>query len=146
LDANTHISKKEKKDLYEVTRRKPQDSGQPEGKLVNKDQLVNKINYINFKDDTLLINLKHSKYNKTLTLFARPQPCLGEMLDCLWPAKKDIRQLLKFYEFKNILIPDGQKLILVEPEVIRMDNETISLLLPDNGSKQLSFLRYPAGF
>jgi hypothetical protein len=37
LDANTHISKKEKKDLYEVTRRKPQDSGQPEGKLVNKE-------------------------------------------------------------------------------------------------------------
>ena len=133
LDVNTQISKKEKKDLYEVTQRRPQDHGQQKGKLVNKDQLVNKINYINFKDDTFLLNLKHRNYHKTITLFVRPQPCLGDLLDCLWPAKEDIQQVLKFYEFKNILIPDGQKLIMVEPEVIRMDKETISLLLPDYG-------------
>jgi len=133
LDVETQISKKEKRDIYEVTRRKEQDRGPDEGKAVHKDQLVNKINYINFKDDTLLIILKHRNYNKTLTLFAKPQPCLGELLDCLWPEKKDILQVLKLYEFKNILIPDGQKLIMVEPEVIRMEKETISLLLPDNG-------------
>jgi hypothetical protein len=133
LDVKTQISEKEKIDIYEVTRRRAPDRDQEEGKPVNKDQLVNKINYINFKDDTLLINLKHRNYNKTLTLFAKPQPCLGELLDCLWPEKEDILQVLKFYEFKNILIPDGQKLIMVEPEVIRMDKEAISLLLPDNG-------------
>ena len=117
VDAKTQISKKEKLDIYEVTRRRAPDRDQEEGKPVNKDQLVNKINYINFKDDTLLINLKHRNYHKTLTLFARPQPCLGDLLDCLWPEKEDILQVLKFYEFKNILIPDGQKLIMFEPEV-----------------------------
>ena len=133
VDAKTQISKKEKLDIYEVTRRRAPDREQEEGKPVNKDQLVNKINYINFKDDTLLINLKHRNYHKTLTLFARPQPCLGDLLDCLWPEKEDILQVLKFYEFKNILIPDGQKLIMFEPEVIRIDKEAISLLLPDKG-------------
>jgi hypothetical protein len=133
LDVNTQVLKEEKMDIYEVTQRRERDREQEEGKPVDKDQLVNKINYINFRDDTLLINLKHRNYRKTLTLFVRPQPCLGDLLDCLWPEEEDILQILKFYEFKNILIPDGQKLIMVEPEVIRMDKETISLLLPHNG-------------
>jgi hypothetical protein len=63
LDVKTQISKKEKMDIYEATRRRAQDRGREEGKPVNKDQLVNKINYINFKDDTLLINLKHRNYH-----------------------------------------------------------------------------------
>lgn len=133
LDVKTQISEEEKIDIYKVTRRTTQDRGAEQGKSVNKDQLVNKINYLNFRDETLLINLKHRHYDKTLTLLARPQPCLGELLDCLWLEKEDILPVLKFYEFKNILIPDGQKLIMVKPEVIRVDKETISLLLPDNG-------------
>jgi hypothetical protein len=133
LDVKTQVLKKEKRDIYEVTQRRARDRDPEEGKPVDKDQLVNKINYINFRDDTLFINLKHRNYCKTLTLFARPQPCLGDVLDCLWPEEEDIRQVLKFYEFDNILIPDGQKLIMVEPEVVRMDKETISLLLPHNG-------------
>jgi hypothetical protein len=133
LDVNTQVLKEEKMGIYEVTQRKSPDKDKEEGKPVNKDQLVNKINYINFRDDTLLINLKHRNYHKTRTLFARPQPCLGDLLDCLWPEEEDMLQVLKFYEFKNILIPDGQKLIMVEPEVIRTDKETISLLLPENG-------------
>jgi hypothetical protein len=133
LDVSTQVLQEEKIDLYAVSQRGAQDWDQQEGKPVNKDQLVNKINSINFRDDALLISLKHRKYNKTLTLFVRPQACLGDLLDCLWPEKEDILQVLKFYEFKNILIPDGQKLIMVEPEVIRMDKEAISLLLPHNG-------------
>lgn len=133
LDVSTQVTQKEKMDIYEVTQRKEQDRDQEEGKPVDKDQLVNKINYINFREDTLLINLKHRNYHKTLTLFARPQPCLGDLLDCLWPEEEDMPQVLKFYEFNNILIPDGQKLIMIEPEVMRMDSETISLLLPHHG-------------
>ncbi len=132
-DVNTQVPKEEKMDIYEVTRRRAQDRVQEEAKPVSKDQLVNKINYINFCDDTLLITLKHRNYNKTFTLLARPQPCLGDLLDCLWPEEQDILRVLKFYEFKNILIPDGQNLILVEPEVMRMDKEAISLVLPDKG-------------
>jgi hypothetical protein len=42
LDVKTQISKKEKMDIYEVTRRRAPDRDQEEGKPVNKDQLVNK--------------------------------------------------------------------------------------------------------
>lgn len=133
LDAATGTSEKEKISLYEVTHRITEDRDPKAGKSVNKNQLVNKINFINFQDDTLLINLKHRTYNKTLTLLAKPQPCLGDLLDCLWQQTENIQKVLKYYDFNNVLIPDGQNLILVEAELIRMDKDALSLLLPDNG-------------
>jgi hypothetical protein len=44
---------------------------------------------------------------------------------------KNISQILKSYHFSHLLITNGQKLLLVEPEVIRIDEESISLLLPE---------------
>jgi hypothetical protein len=133
LDVATHLGEKEKIDIYEVTQRITEDRSPEAGKPVNKNQLVNKINFINFQDDTLLINLKHRTYNKTLTLLAKPQPCLGDLLDCFWQKAENIPEVLKYYEFNNVLIPDGQNLIMVEAEPIRMDKDGISVLLPDNG-------------
>ena len=133
LDITTQVSEKEKLDIYEVTQRTAEDRGPEAAKAVNKNQLVNKINFINFQGDTLLINLKHRNYNKTLTLLAKPQPCLGDLLDCCWQKTENIQEILKYYEFNNALIPDGQNLIMVEAELIRMDKDAISLLLPDNG-------------
>jgi hypothetical protein len=133
LDVSTRINEKEKMDIYEVTQRSPSERGSEAAKPVSKNQLVNKINFINFQDATLLINLKHRNYNKVLTLSAKPQPCLGDMLDCVWQKAENIREVLKYYEFNNVLIPDGQNLIMVQAELIRMDKDAISLLLPDHG-------------
>jgi len=36
------------------------------GKEIRKKHLINKLNYINFQDGTVLVNFKHIKYN---TLF-----------------------------------------------------------------------------
>ena len=133
LDLTTRVNEKEKMYIYEVTQRITQDKGPEAGKPVNKNQLVNKINFINFQGETLLINLKHRNYNKTLTLLAKPQPCLGDLLDCFWQKAENIQEILKYYEFNSALIPDGQNLILVEAELVRMDKDAISLLLPENG-------------
>jgi hypothetical protein len=133
LDVTTRISEKEKMDIYEATQKITEERGPEAGKPVNKNQLVNKINFINFQGDSLLINLKHRNYNKTITLFAKPQPCLGDLLDCFWQQDENIQEILKHYEFNNVLIPDGQNLIMVEAELIRMDKDAIGLLLPDNG-------------
>jgi hypothetical protein len=132
-DANPQISVTEKNNLFEVSRRIPEDR-RPEGrKLIGRNQLVNKLNFINFQDSTLLINFKHRNYHSRLTLLARPHPCLGDTLDCFWEKSQEGLQVLDSYQFQNILIPDGQNLVQVEPEVIRMDKVAISLRLPDNG-------------
>ncbi|UCD79883.1 MAG: hypothetical protein JSW26_00165 [Desulfobacterales bacterium] len=100
-------------------------------KLVSKAQLINKLNYINFQDGTVLINFNHLKYDKTITVKATPQPCVGDLVDCLWSEDKNISQIIQSYAFSNLMITNGRRLLKVEAELVRMDNESISLLLPE---------------
>ena len=132
-NADPQISVTEKKNLYEVSRRIPEVRGPESQKWIGRNQLVNKLNFINFQDGTLLINFTHRNYHSRLTLLARPNPCLGDTLDCFWEKSQEGLQVLDSYQFQNILIPDGQNLIQLEPEIIRMDKESFSLRLPDNG-------------
>ena len=132
-NADPQISKTEKNSIYEVSRRGTEEKGLDDRKPVSKNQLINKLNFINFQDSTLLINFKHRNYQTRLTLLARPQPCLADTLDCVWEKSEEGLQVLDSYEFQNILIPDSQNLIQVEPEIIRMDNKVICLRLPDYG-------------
>jgi hypothetical protein len=106
---------------------RPDDSG----KKVRKAQLINKLNYINFQDGTVLINFHHLKYDKTITLKATPQPCMGDLVDCLWSEDKNVSHIIQSYAFSNLLITNGRKLLKVEAELVRIDSESISLLLPE---------------
>jgi hypothetical protein len=132
-DPDPQINVTEKKNLYEVSRRTPEVLGPENQKLIVRNQLVNKLNFVNFQDGTLLINFIHRDYHSRLTLLARPNPCLGDTLDCFWEKSQEGLQVLDSYQFQNILIPDGQNLIQLEPEIVRMDKESFSLRLPDNG-------------
>ncbi|MGD9348680.1 MAG: hypothetical protein PVF71_03450, partial [Desulfobacterales bacterium] len=117
-DADTQISSTEKKVLYAVTRRSSAEDESTEAVSISKAQLINKINFINFQDRTLLLNFKHRKYQTPLTLLAAPRPCLDDDLECSWVESDKVLNELPFYEFKNLLIPDGQNLIRAEPELI----------------------------
>jgi hypothetical protein len=132
-DADTQISSAEKKVLYAVTRKITVEEESAKTVSISKAQLINKINFINFQDRTLLLNFKHRKYQTPLTLLAAPQPCLDDDLDCLWLEPDKVLNQLPFYEFENLLIPDGQNLIRVQPELIRMDADIIRFRLPQMG-------------
>ena len=51
---------------------------------VTRRHLVNKLNYLNFQDQTILVGLRHVCYDSAVTLRARPKPCAGERLECGW--------------------------------------------------------------
>ena len=104
---------------------------QEKPRLVKKKDLINILNYLNFQDRTVLINLKHVKNNSTISRRAKPQPCFGDQLDCLWAEDAKFYQNLNLYKFKNILINDGPKLILVESELTRVSVNGISILIPE---------------
>ena len=110
-------------ELHEKAHREP--------RKVNKDRLVNKLNYINFKDDAILVNFRHQKYGHNVSCRAKPLPCLGDELACEWEDYPGLHRELKLYEFQNIFIPDGQKLIQAEPELVGISEEGIRFLLPD---------------
>lgn len=102
-----------------------------ERKSINKKRLVNILNYINFKNGSIIINFKHHKYGNIISLNARPQPCTGDILDCVWINATEIVQKLKPYEFQNIMVSDGLKIILAKPELARLNEDGISFNLPD---------------
>jgi hypothetical protein len=101
------------------------------GKEIRKKHLINKLNYINFQGGTVLVNFKHVKYDHTVSHRANPQPCLGEELKCLWIETDNISQQLSSYKFQEIVIPNGQKIILVKSDEIDFDDTGIRLVLPD---------------
>jgi len=101
------------------------------GKEIRKKHLINKLNYINFQDGTVLVNFKHLKYDHTVSHRAKPQPCLGEELKCLWIERDRISQQLSSYKFQEVVIPNGKKIILVKSNEINIDETGIRLVLPD---------------
>ncbi|MBW1940309.1 MAG: pilus assembly protein PilZ, partial [Deltaproteobacteria bacterium] len=100
-------------------------------KTVSKKKIINKLNYINFQDGTVLINLKHKKYNNTISLHAKLQPCHNDCLECLWVETEGLDQKLKLYEFQNFLVNDGQNVLLVRAEMKSISAKGISLILPE---------------
>ena len=129
--ANHEVLSQERADHFSVASRQSQFEELDTEIKVDKTQLINKLNFINFQDGTVSVNFKHLKYDKKITLKATPQPCMGDLVDCLWIEDKNISQILQSYRFSNILITNGQKLLKVEPEVIRIDAVGISVLLPE---------------
>jgi len=100
-------------------------------KQIDKKYLINVLNYINFSDETILIQFKHSKYGNIISLRAFPQPCINDTLDCIWIETIEVDKKLKAYEFLHFVIDDGQRLILVNPSLNRMSMEKISFNLPE---------------
>lgn len=107
------------------------DSQMEKGREVSKKQLLNVLNYTNFQDSAILINFKHLKYGNIISLQAKPQPCLGDILDCLWVKKEKLTQKLSAYKLLNFLLPDGQRMIMVEADLNKINEEGISFNLPE---------------
>jgi hypothetical protein len=100
-------------------------------KTLSREHLANRLNYINFQNGTITVNLKHRKFNNTISLQAKPLPCLDSSLDCFWIETEGIDQKLRIYQVQNFIIPDKQKMIMVEAEISKIDREGISFLLPE---------------
>ena len=86
-------------------------------------RLINKLNYINFQDRTILITFKHFRYDHTIRIEAKPLPCQDENLECCWADTSDLSLLSRYYTFDSLLVPDGQQVLQVTAELIRLDGE-----------------------
>jgi hypothetical protein len=104
------------------------------GRSVSKRYLINKLNYINFQDRTILVNFKHKKYDTPVSLQASPLPCSGDRLDCVWTSITD-PTFIRTHTFHNLFISDGKKCFLANPHVININDQGISLLLPETCSE-----------
>ena len=99
----------------------------------DKKQLINKINYVNFQDEKILVVFRHKKYLKTNFVKANPQPCNDENLTCFWADCRRLSEIFNSYAFDHILIPDGLDLLLVQAELLQLNESGIHVRLPDEG-------------
>ncbi len=98
---------------------------------LTRSYLVNKLNFINFSNRTVRLKFKHTRFDRTITLALKPLPCQGERLDLQWSQEDRSISRLHTFVFDSILIPDGQKLIRAEADIISMNQTGISLRLPE---------------
>ena len=131
LDTNTKVNVQEKEEILQASQQSIEASNNETGKQLSKEYLVNKLNFTNFQDGTILINFKHKKYDLSISLHARPKPCSGNKLECLWVETDELNEKLHSYKFNNIFVIDGTKLLSVTPEVSSMNDEGISFILPE---------------
>ena len=122
LDTNMEVNTQAKEEIFQANQQSAEASNNETGRQLSKEYLVNKLNFTNFQDDTILINFKHKEYDLSISLHARPKPCLGNKLDCLWVEKEGIFEKLHPYKFNNFFVIDGTKLLSVTPEVSNMDD------------------------
>ncbi len=97
---------------------------------VSKRRLVDRLNYLNFQNNSVILNYRHARYDRGVSLKAVPQPCVGDYLVCLWRDKEGLGKILKNYVLESLLVPNGQKLISVTPEIRCFNEKGICLKLP----------------
>ena len=117
--------------FYRLIDESTEDERPIKGKDVRKKHLINKLNYINFQDGTILINFKHVKYDQIISFKAKPLPCLGYELECAWAETDKLHKQLAFYQFKDILVPCDQKILLIKPDEISINEKGVSFILPE---------------
>jgi hypothetical protein len=98
---------------------------------ITKRNLINKINYKNFQNESIRINFIHNKDKRIISFNSNPQPCLGNRLVSLWLECPDISKLFDSYHFQNITFIDGQNLITFTGLLRCINTKGICITLPD---------------
>ncbi len=116
--------------LPKLVQSSPKNLAQKAKKVLRQD-LVNKLNYINFQDATVLLNFKHRQFKRTLSLGGKPAPCFDGKALIAWENPAGMPGKLQSFEFDHILLDDGLKLIRVEAEIEEINAQGLLLRLPE---------------
>lgn len=92
--------------------------------------LTDRINYMNFKDEPILINFHHKQHDYKVTKHVLPQPCQGDTLECHWTDISDLVPVFKNYHLKEVMVPDNNKVLMIKPELLSVTRKRIVLKLP----------------
>ena len=102
-----------------------------EWKEIRRDRLINSLNRINFQDEEIILNFKHTKYNTILSVPAKPQPCTDSIFHCQCTDPEFSENELQSYIFEHFYYTDGLKKVLVEAELENITSEKIEFILPE---------------
>jgi hypothetical protein len=98
---------------------------------VSRKQLSNILNYLNFRDGWVVVNLHGSFGQGNISLRATPDPSVSEIVRLAWsePPPRGIDG--GAYQFTDFLIDRGSRVIAVPGHATVIDHTGISVVLPD---------------
>jgi hypothetical protein len=128
---STAVASAEKNLLAALPAANPENCAADTDRKVTREQLVNRLNFINFQDDIIHAHFTHQEYERTLLVPAAPEPCLEKTLELRWLSETDVGSLLNTHLLDFILVPRGQKFIKSVPEVLAIDAKGACLALPE---------------
>ena len=129
-DPEPGVGPTEKQLLAEASTEKKTDTVRRPARRIPRAQLINKLNYLNFINGSILANFKHPVYGETSSLVAHPMPCLGGHLECRWVEGINTH-IFETHQFESLLLNKNQQMIKIVPEVLNIDREGISVNLPE---------------
>jgi hypothetical protein len=118
-------------DLFQQFKNVDLENQLEEGGKVSRKRLINALNYVNFQDGAILVNLKHPRYGQVISLEARPEPCLETTLRCTWTGDVALLANVGSYKFIHFLLAKDAKVILVKAEAKTIDGRGITFILPE---------------
>lgn len=115
----------------------PSSSPSPASSLrtVTRDQLINKLNYVNFQNRTVQLGFEHARHGHFLRLEARPEPCRDNRVRCTWVDPLAARDIPTSYIYSSFFVPDEHVLLRGLGRVTSIDGEGIEIELPDTCSE-----------
>lgn len=98
-------------------------------KNIARKNLINILNYIDFQNETILLNFKHVKNNSRVSLPGKPLACFDRHFECRFV--ENVAKYINKYDLESLFITYDDKFIMVKPVLREMDETKIRLDLPD---------------
>jgi hypothetical protein len=109
-----------------------------EGKRVRRRDLLNILNFINFREGTIAATFRQPDSGERVSVPVYPEPCLDQSVECRWLHPGVAARAYKSYVCEGFLIGDGSTLIEVKAEALSIDDARIVFRIPECGYEKSS--------
>ena len=107
-------------------------------RIINRKNLINRLNYLNFQDREIVSVFKHRQYDRHLNIKVKPGPCNGEMLHCSWADFPEDEINQSDFVFDHLQLDDGMSTISFGGDNYTLDDDGLNIMLPETGLELVS--------
>ncbi len=107
-------------------------------RIINRKNLINRLNYLNFQDREIISVFKHRQYDRHLNIKVKPGPCNGEMLHCSWAVFPEDEINQSDFVFDHLQLDDGMSTISFGGDSYTLDDDGLNIMLPETGLELVS--------
>ncbi|MBW2028757.1 MAG: PilZ domain-containing protein [Deltaproteobacteria bacterium] len=100
---------------------------------VTKEEVINYVNHIHFRDGYLYVLLRHPRYEESILLRAYPKPCSGNKVTCMWDKRDTSGTDVEIYRFLYLVIDDGRSMTLVPATLLEITTDYLKVKISSEG-------------